>query len=344
MDNKKKQNKKEKFEAPVSTMEQQDANRKIYTMPEKFLVTQKGSAMSKKMLITIIAVVVAIVIVVAGYFIYQSMTSTTPVVVLNSNLNKSVSNLNNNSNSNSNQNVNSNSNQNSNTNANTNSSSNSNSNQNTNQGLSFNANFSRNTNVNQNINFDFGIVTTLSDSLDTDNDGLTDEEEKMFGTDEDLPDTDEDGFLDGEEVENAYYPLGEGLIQDSELVSKYENETFNYSIYYPTDWQAQALTEGESEALFTSASGEFVEVLVVDNPNLFSAKSWYLNQFPKASSAQLKSVTIGGQSGIKSIDGYSYYISKQDQIFILHHNVGVQAESDFRTTFLMMAATFLFGK
>ncbi len=43
--------------------------------------------------------------------------------------------------------------------------------------------------------------------VDSDNDGLSDEEEKRLGTDPQNPDTDGDGYTDGEEVRNGYSPL-----------------------------------------------------------------------------------------------------------------------------------------
>ncbi len=49
--------------------------------------------------------------------------------------------------------------------------------------------------------------------IDTDNDGLSDEDEIIYGTDINNPDTDGDGYLDGEEVESGYNPLGEGLLE-----------------------------------------------------------------------------------------------------------------------------------
>lgn len=42
---------------------------------------------------------------------------------------------------------------------------------------------------------------------DSDNDGLSDEQERTFGTLVNNPDTDGDGYLDGEEVKNGYSPL-----------------------------------------------------------------------------------------------------------------------------------------
>ncbi len=49
-------------------------------------------------------------------------------------------------------------------------------------------------------------------NLDSDGDGLTDVEEKIWGTDPNYPDSDNDGYLDGEEVQNGYNPLGPGKL------------------------------------------------------------------------------------------------------------------------------------
>jgi thrombospondin type 3 repeat protein len=48
--------------------------------------------------------------------------------------------------------------------------------------------------------------------LDTDNDGLSDINEAIYGTDINNPDSDGDGYLDGEEVENGYDPMGAGRL------------------------------------------------------------------------------------------------------------------------------------
>ncbi|MEI7425418.1 MAG: hypothetical protein WCK16_00635 [Candidatus Moraniibacteriota bacterium] len=60
-------------------------------------------------------------------------------------------------------------------------------------------------------------TTTKSIFLDSDQDGLSDEEEKIYGTNPANPDTDGDGYSDGTEVRSGYDPLkkapGDKLIQ-----------------------------------------------------------------------------------------------------------------------------------
>ena len=57
-------------------------------------------------------------------------------------------------------------------------------------------------------------TTTSSTNLniDSDNDGLTDSEELIYGTDPNNPDTDGDSFKDGDEVKNGYNPKGAGKL------------------------------------------------------------------------------------------------------------------------------------
>jgi len=56
---------------------------------------------------------------------------------------------------------------------------------------------------------------TSSDNIDTDSDGLFDREEvKVYETDPANPDTDGDSFSDGDEVKNGYNPSGSGKLYE----------------------------------------------------------------------------------------------------------------------------------
>lgn len=336
MENKDQQN-SVMFEAP-SAESFENEEKRFHVMPEKFLPKQKSGG-GKKLIITIIVVLVAIVIGVGGFLLYQSLNEDNNVVLANVNLNTNLnSNLNSNVNTNANVNLNTNSNSNSNSNSNTNLNANGNINSNSNSNLNTN----KNTNTNTAIDFDFGLKTQVPDSVDSDSDGLTDKEEILFGTDEDLPDTDLDTFLDGEEVKVGYNPAGEGKLVDTTLVDVFENDIYNYELIFPADWVSQALSDKYTEVVLISPSGELVEILVLDNPRLLSAKSWYLNQVPKSSSSDLTAVTVAGLSGVKTIDGFSYFIAQGDKIFSLVHDSGTQKEIDFRTVFEMIVNSFKF--
>lgn len=69
-----------------------------------------------------------------------------------------------------------------------------------------NANLNQNLNSNTNINTNVNTAVNVA-SLDPDNDGLFNEQEKIYGTDPNKSDTDEDGYNDGLEVSNGHDPL-----------------------------------------------------------------------------------------------------------------------------------------
>jgi protein-disulfide isomerase len=59
-------------------------------------------------------------------------------------------------------------------------------------------------------NIDIAPPSPTPSKVDTDGDGLSDAQEKVYGTDPNKTDTDGDGYSDGEEVKNGYNPTGEG--------------------------------------------------------------------------------------------------------------------------------------
>lgn len=82
-------------------------------------------------------------------------------------------------------------------------------------------------------------------SLDTDSDGLTDIEERLYGTDFRNPDTDGDSFIDGNEVFHGYNPLSfaPSTLLDSGRVQEFSVDTTEtsagYSFLYPVEWTAE---------------------------------------------------------------------------------------------------------
>jgi hypothetical protein len=184
------------------------------------------------------------------------------------------------------------------------------------------------------------VVVSASDQ---DKDGLTDEEEKIYTTGVSNPDSDGDSYVDGLEVINLYNPIGFAPVRivDSGLVEVYNNPTFNYSIFYPKTWISRALDETNREVLFTSATGEFVQVIVQENPEKISVLDWYLKQNPNVTAAQVGTVvTKTGLQGIRSPDGLTVYFGNGDYIFAVAYQIGNRTEVNFETTFEMMVRSF----
>lgn len=186
------------------------------------------------------------------------------------------------------------------------------------------------------------IETTLPSSLDTDKDGLTDEEEILYRTRKDLNDTDQDSYPDGLEIVNLYNPLsGPGdRLALSGLINSYTNPVYNYTLYYPSSWIVKALDESNREIIFTSATREFIEIIIQDNPHQLSVLDWYLEVSPGIESFQVKTSNINNQQVVWSADGQTLYLAQGDKIYGLIYNSGIREDLNFKATFGMMIKSF----
>jgi len=202
------------------------------------------------------------------------------------------------------------------------------------------------TNIPQPVSFAIFPFQNYTKSEDTDNDELTNTEEAIYGTTADKPDTDEDGFPDGLEVINLYNPLGFKPVRliDSGKIKSYFNPTYTYSILNPLVWVARSLDTNNEQVIFSSDSGEFVEIIVEDNPLKLSVTNWYLGQSPGVSASDLKTITTKDNlAGILSPDGLAAYFPFEDRIFIIYYNIGLKTEVNFLSTFKMMLNSFKVG-
>ncbi len=187
------------------------------------------------------------------------------------------------------------------------------------------------------------IPTMWQSALDSDGDGLTDDEELTYSTDQNKPDTDEDGFLDGHEVFHLYNPQGKTPVRllDTGSVKIYKNTAKNYEIYYPSPWSVQVVDEKEGEAIFMSPTGEFIQILVEENPQKLPIVNWYLEQSPGVPVGKLETfVTKSNLDGIKSPDLLNAYFSSNSEVYIISYNIGARVRATFYRTFEMTLNSF----
>src|SRR4030042_3656487 len=123
--------------------------------------------------------------------------------------------------------------------------------------------------------------------LDSDQDGLTDQEERALGTNPNVADTDGDGYSDGKEVESGYNPLkpapGDKMVFGSELDSQNKEEK--------TDLENQNLAQTLLSGTGSDISGLGIEDLTDEtfsdltsdpqNPNLTNEMLGQLMQLSK---------------------------------------------------------------
>ena len=187
------------------------------------------------------------------------------------------------------------------------------------------------------------VKMTLPSGPDSDKDGLTDEEERVYQSNINNSDTDQDSYPDGLEIINLYSPLsGPGArLSVSGLINTYTNPVYNYNIFYPASFLAKALEgTGNREVMFTSHTGEFMEILIQDNPRKLLILDWYLEQSPGIDPSQIRQTTVNERNAVWSLDGQTIYIADQDKIYIIAYNSGARSDLSFKSTFEMMIKSF----
>lgn len=211
--------------------------------------------------------------------------------------------------------------------------------------------------LNQPINQETGEVATSTEetpaagteeevrvALDSDGDGLTDIEERVYGSGPQNPDTDGDGFLDGHEVFHLYNPVGVTPLRliDTGAVKSYSNSTDKYQIYYPARWSVQLSAQTSGATMFLSGTGEFVEVSTEKDEQNLPIISWYLNHAPGVKVGEVETfVTKNGLDGVKSPGRLSAYFTKSNIVYIITYNTGGKEEINYMRTFEMMINSFL---
>jgi hypothetical protein len=115
------------------------------------------------------------------------------------------------------------------------------------------------------------------ESADIDGDGVSDAAEEVFGSDPGNPDTDSDSYNDGHELYYLYNPNGIEPMKviDSGTVKLFRSGNFNYELYYPANWISAAVDNEGRLTLFTTLTGENVEVRVFDLKDGQTLADWF---------------------------------------------------------------------
>lgn len=196
---------------------------------------------------------------------------------------------------------------------------------------------------NQEIDIIFPKIT-FTNSVDLDSDGLTDLEEEIFGTDSGNSDTDGDGYYDGLEVNNLYNPRGFAPVKliDSGLVAEYVNPIWQYRLYYPTSWQIGEVDSEYRQVLFSTATGDFIEVLVMQKQTEETFDDWFANKAVGQRITDLQDFKNRFQEiGKKRQDNLVNYFIKDNNIYIIiYHPVNENGFIPFRQIIQMMTQSF----
>lgn len=183
------------------------------------------------------------------------------------------------------------------------------------------------------------LISTIVSTIDSDSDGLTDDEEKLIGTNPALADTDGDGYLDISELKSGYDPLVAGKKMDANsLLNRYQVDS-RASILYLNTWEITK-SDANNTVVFTDGDKAFIQVTFQNNDEKLSSRAWYEKQF----SGLMPGEAISGESwsGFYSQDNSAAYIFSNDLLKIYTLVYSPLIENDLNLPiFRLMAKTMI---
>lgn len=184
---------------------------------------------------------------------------------------------------------------------------------------------------------------TLGSSTDTDADGISDVAEELFTTDINKSDTDGDGHPDGTEIFHLYNPIGkepERLV-DSLLAKEFSNATFGYSVYYPPSWAVGNVNENFKDVLFSTITGENIEVEIFDKNPGQSFEDWFAEHANGEQLSNYKIFTsVFKENGFVRNDELVYFFPTDKKVTVVLYHVNNATVSNYRSVIVLMARSF----
>lgn len=161
-------------------------------------------------------------------------------------------------------------------------------------------------------------VINLPPLIDSDNDGLNDDEEALLGTNANSIDSDADTYSDVTELAEAYNPAGSGKLSANTNLAKYANESVGYEILYPKNWPIKSLNN-DATVIFTASDDSLIQISVQENSDKAGILSWYENSFPNVTITYDKLKSTDNWDGIMGENRLNFYLTdkKHNNIFVI---------------------------
>lgn len=178
-------------------------------------------------------------------------------------------------------------------------------------------------------------------SADSDRDGLTDEEESVFGSDKDSQDSDSDGFGDFVELRQGYNPAGPGkLVSNSKMKTSTQK---SFTVLYPATW-TEKNTGGDYLLLWQAPDNQMVQINTEKLTDPTNIIDWYKQRFSVSTIPVDRIVSKKDDSGavnwtgVKSGDGLAIYFlnSKNGELYTISYNAGLDSVIKYPNLFQAM--------
>ncbi|HPY08842.1 MAG: thrombospondin type 3 repeat-containing protein [Patescibacteria group bacterium] len=178
--------------------------------------------------------------------------------------------------------------------------------------------------------------------LDSDNDGLTDDEEQALNTNPELADSDDDGHSDLTEILNGYDPLGSGRLADSRFIARHQNSAGNYSVLYPATWDLKSLNNNFT-IIISAPDNSLIQISTQDNAKIQNILSWYEETFPDEGNAYERLKQGKNWEGVMGEGGLNFYLtdSNRRNIYVISYIPIIAGRLAYPNIFEMMINSFV---
>ena len=178
--------------------------------------------------------------------------------------------------------------------------------------------------------------------LDNDNDGLTNDEELVLGTNSDLQDSNANNYPDLVEISNGYNPVSSGKINTNPNLSVYTNKTLSYDILYPKNWEPNSLNK-DSVVVFNAPDDSIIQISVQDNSDKQDILAWYKDSFSDTSMTYDKLKSTVSWDGVMSPNGLNFYLTdkKKNNIYTVSYIPAVSGRLVYPSIFKLMIGSLL---
>ena len=189
------------------------------------------------------------------------------------------------------------------------------------------------------------IIIETPPLLDSDADGLTDDEEAALGTNISLPDSDSDTYGDLSELGNGYNPSGPDKLTASSYLTRYQNQTGKYEMYYPATWTLKSLNN-DYATLISAPDNSLMQISIQDNPNIQNISAWYSATFPEETVSGSRLQKGAGWEGVMGEDSLNFYLTDSDRenIYIISYIPALSDRLAYPNIFNMIINSFVINK
>jgi hypothetical protein len=202
-------------------------------------------------------------------------------------------------------------------------------------------------------------VVTIVEILpgrDADSDGLTDAEERLYGTDLRNPDTDEDSFLDGNEVFHLFDPieLSPAALSLSPYMTNYQHTGLNqFRVMFPRAWTAQSIQRNQVDLVDAfenvdgmtirtlSTSALHVQIVPIQEDVELIQKFAEMLEIKEISGDPVRFVSKAGYIGYQSSDKRYVAVESNEKWIFFEYQLNSDRFIEYLMSFQMMINSFI---